>query len=270
MSILTLNKFQYRVKNYREGNSLILGKIFSILNNHKDLSLICLSKFFCQLSSAYKELAWLNPHVKMRTTFTNIEDEDTQSVDQSGDCDFEQYTDPVDSSFELLISSNTPTSGEQASTVNSAGAGMKRKWRSSSGTKRPKWHQKEGVLKSQESDRIKILNYVIEQPGKRKDEHDIFGACVAASLRNFRPKDQAIARNIIHNLIFGIEMSALDQPGYEDGPSSRRSKSEIYATSPAFNQPRFPKFANIFSVPANAISELSLSFILCLSSSSLN
>ena len=36
MSILTLNKFQYRVKNYREGILLILCKIFSILNNHED------------------------------------------------------------------------------------------------------------------------------------------------------------------------------------------------------------------------------------------
>ena len=35
MAILTLNKFQYRVKNCRNGNSLILCKIFSILNNHK-------------------------------------------------------------------------------------------------------------------------------------------------------------------------------------------------------------------------------------------
>ena len=58
MAILTLNKFQYRVKNYREGNSSILCKIFSILNNHKALSLICLSEFFCRLSSAHKELAF--------------------------------------------------------------------------------------------------------------------------------------------------------------------------------------------------------------------
>ena len=41
-----------------------------------------------------------------------------------------------------------------------------------------------------------------------KDEHDIFGAYVAASLRKFRPTDHAIARNRIQNLIFGIEMSA--------------------------------------------------------------
>ena len=143
-------------------------------------------------------LAWLNPHVKMRTTFTYIDDvaayEDTQSVDQSEHYDFEQYTDPHDSSFELTISSNTPTSDEQASTVNSAGAGMKRKLQSSSVTKRPKCHQKEGMLKSQDSDLIKTLNHVIEQPGETKDEHAIFDAYVAASFRKFRPNDQAIAR----------------------------------------------------------------------------
>ena len=37
MAIHTLYKFQYLVKNYREVNSLILCKIFSILNNHKSL-----------------------------------------------------------------------------------------------------------------------------------------------------------------------------------------------------------------------------------------
>ena len=195
-------------------------------------------------------MAWLNLHVKMRTTFTNIDDfaahEDTQSVDQSEPCDLEQYTDPDDSSFELPISSNTPTSGEQASTANSAGEGMKRKLQSSSVTKRLKWHQKEGELKSQKIHQTKTLYHVIEQPWKTKDEHDIFGTYVAASLRKFRPKD----RNKIQNLIFGIEMSALGQRGYEYKPSSRRSKSEIYTTSPAFNHPRscVPPNGHSFSV----------------------
>ena len=124
------------------------------------------------------------------------------------------------------------------------------------------------MLKSQESDRIKTLNHVLEQPGKTKDEHDIVGAYVATSLRKFRPNDQAIARNKIKKIIFGIKMSAFGQPGYENERSSRRSKSELYTTSPAFNQPRFPEFANVFSVPPNGISEIRSSFIPCLSSSS--
>ena len=45
MATLTLNKFQYRVKNYRDGNSLILCKIFSILNNHKALSIMSIKVF---------------------------------------------------------------------------------------------------------------------------------------------------------------------------------------------------------------------------------
>ena len=41
----TLNKIQYRVKNYRNENSLILCKIFSILNNHK-ASFVVYQSFF--------------------------------------------------------------------------------------------------------------------------------------------------------------------------------------------------------------------------------
>ena len=132
-------------------------------------------------------LAWINPHIQLRSTYITLNNFAEESSQQFARDDYE--VDDAFSSFEeTFLEVEDPCNGGDTRVADGeigdgtlSSSSKKRKNNVSGVTKRPKWRSKQ-VENTVEAALLKTLEKVAENPGVKKDGADIFGEYVACSI----------------------------------------------------------------------------------------